>query len=145
MKTRILAVAAVLLVSTMVSAQCHAQTTIAMKGNVPFAFTVGDKTLPAGEYSVQNVIWGNESVQLIRSLGGSDSFVVGTLQADGKNNDSSPCLVFHRYGDQYFLSQIWYGSDSGRELSKSRREKELAGHEAPREVAVMLGAPAGQP
>jgi hypothetical protein len=36
-------------------------------------------------------------------------------------------LVFHRYGDRYFLAQVWTaGSDQGRELPKSRRETEIA-------------------
>jgi hypothetical protein len=35
-------------------------------------------------------------------------------------------LVFHRYGNQYFLSQIWDGrSNAGIELPESKREKEL--------------------
>ena len=36
-------------------------------------------------------------------------------------------LVFNRYGDQYFLSQVWMaGSDTGRDLSPSRNERNLA-------------------
>ncbi len=36
-------------------------------------------------------------------------------------------LVFHRYGDRYFLAQLWVaGSDSGRELAQSPREMEVA-------------------
>ena len=47
-------------------------------------------------------------------------------------------LIFNRYGNKYFLSQIWTaGSKSGRELPKSQRETELAGKQAKREVAVL--------
>jgi hypothetical protein len=36
-------------------------------------------------------------------------------------------LVFNRYGEQYFLSKIWAPfSDTGRELTKSRLEREVA-------------------
>ena len=36
-------------------------------------------------------------------------------------------LVFNRYGDQYFLSQVWMaGSDTGRDLFQSRNERNLA-------------------
>ena len=36
-------------------------------------------------------------------------------------------LVFHRYGSQYFLAQIWTaGNDRGQELPKSGRESEVA-------------------
>jgi hypothetical protein len=35
-------------------------------------------------------------------------------------------VVFHKYGDQYFLSQIWDGqSDIGIAFPESKREKEL--------------------
>lgn len=37
-----------------------------------------------------------------------------------------PTLVFHRYGDQYFLFQIWpAGVTTGRELFKSRSERKI--------------------
>ena len=36
-------------------------------------------------------------------------------------------LIFNRYGDRYFLSQVWTaGNSSGRQLLKSDREKEMA-------------------
>jgi hypothetical protein len=40
-------------------------------------------------------------------------------------------LVFHKYGDQYFLSQIWsVGSNTGREVAETQRE-----HKVRRELA----------
>ncbi len=36
-------------------------------------------------------------------------------------------LVFNRYGDRYFLSQVWTeGNSQGRQLLMSDREKEIA-------------------
>jgi hypothetical protein len=35
-------------------------------------------------------------------------------------------LVFHRYGNTYFLSQVWMaGSSVGRELRKMRQERAI--------------------
>jgi hypothetical protein len=35
-------------------------------------------------------------------------------------------LVFHQYGDEYFLTEIWpAGGQTGRALPKSRAEREL--------------------
>jgi len=43
-----------------------------------------------------------------------------TLPAEGK-------LIFHRYGDRYFLSQMWMpGNPTGRELPPSKAELETA-------------------
>lgn len=144
MKLRILGItAAALLASTILAAPSRAQS-VSLKGNIPFAFSIGDKTLPAGEYTVGRVEWNNETVQLIRSVDGSTSALVNTTPADQSGNDNEMRLIFHRYGNRYFLSQIWYRADAGRELFKSRREKEVANGEAPTEVAILLGAPAGQ-
>jgi hypothetical protein len=145
MKTRILAVAAALLAFTMVAAQSKAQTWRMVQVNVPFAFTVGNTTLPAGEYTIQRVLNTSESVELIRSKDGSASMIVSTKIADQDSKDREPRMIFHRYGDQYFLSQIWFSGDSGRELYKSRGEKELASNQAPTELAVLLSVAAGQP
>ncbi len=35
-------------------------------------------------------------------------------------------LVFHRYGNTYFLSQVWMaGSSVGREMRKTRQERAI--------------------
>jgi hypothetical protein len=42
------------------------------------------------------------------------------------NTTSRAKLVFHRYGDQYFLYQVWAaGATSGRQFPKSRSEREV--------------------
>jgi hypothetical protein len=60
----------------------------------------------------------------IRSVDGDSGEYVLTsnVQAGARRSESK--LVFHRYGGQYFLSQVWTAGDSaGRELPKSRRER----------------------
>ena len=42
-----------------------------------------------------------------------------------KNGKSNPRLVFHRYGEQYFLAEIWNGDFTGRQLMRSSKEKAL--------------------
>ena len=45
-------------------------------------------------------------------------------------------LVFHRYGERYFLAEVWSGSDStGRQLMKSRQERAIE-----RELASIQGS-----
>ena len=47
-------------------------------------------------------------------------------------------LVFHRYGNRYFLYQIWVeGNNRGRELPRTPSEKELASNGRPTLVAVL--------
>lgn len=139
MKSGILAVAVTLLLSTILAGQCRAQQ--AAQANIPFAFTVGDKTLPSGEYQIQAVLSVSNKVQSVRLSDGSASAIALTTEADPKGKVSKGKLVFNCYGHEYFLSQIWSGDGVGRQLQESRREKDLARGEAPNEVALLVHVP----
>jgi|SRR6516165_2653070 hypothetical protein len=111
----ILAVALSLCIPT-ISAQ-----TIA-RANVPFAFTVGQTELPAGTYVVSSL---SDSAIVItnRSTGTSVLSLFRSEQA--KNNDRTAKLVFHKYGDRYFLSQVGRGfGGSLIQLPTSKQERE---------------------
>jgi hypothetical protein len=88
-----------------------------IRANVPFSFTVKGKVLPAGTYNVSN----NNSALVIRGFNGG----AVTLGQHKESSTSSPKLVFHRYGDEYILREVWMGM-SGYELPQTSRERELA-------------------
>ena len=95
------------------------------KINVPFEFSAGKQVLPAGEYVVRQVFGG--SVVRIQAVEGDAIATVQTHSVQSKSDQSKARLVFRRYGDQYFLSQVFGSNDiKGRELSRSRREREFA-------------------
>ncbi len=51
--------------------------------------------------------------------------------------ENSPKLLFNRYGDQYFLTQVWGGGGiDGRELRKFATERELAMEYLAKDVSV---------
>jgi hypothetical protein len=89
-----------------------------IRASVPFSFTVKGKVLPAGTYNVSN----NNNALLIRGFGGG-TVTMGNRAESSKS--SSPKLVFHRYGDEYILREVWMGS-SGYQLPQTSRERELA-------------------
>jgi hypothetical protein len=94
--------------------------------SVPFAFNVGNTTLPAGAYTVSftNPASSAKVLQISRK-DGSASVVIQTSDTMGKIQDNAK-LVFHRYGDQYFLAQAWMAADSnGLVVQKSRGEKDI--------------------
>ena len=100
---------------------------ITVKANVPFEFIVSDREMPAGEYTIGSL--NNNLVLALRNedagtaaLSLSSSVTGPTWQRDAESK-----LVFRRYGNQYFLAQIWDGSTgSGRALPMTRAERELA-------------------
>ena len=94
--------------------------------SIPFEFSVGYKTLPAGEYTVRVIATAGDGL-LIQNDDGTDSVFRLSEATQGKAKDKSHArLVFHRYGERYFLSEVWNGSDDiGRRLIKSQEELAL--------------------
>ena len=125
MKNRTLVMASMLVLCSFAATQV-ARAQEPLEVNIPFAFVAGDTTLPAGEYRVQKLD-GNSAVMLIRCTEPRSAIMVVTnATRTGKQQEQSK-LVFHKYGEHYFLSQVWNaGFSSGRELLKTQREKEIA-------------------
>jgi hypothetical protein len=91
---------------------------------IPFDFSIGNSMLPAGEYTVSPLVEGG-TVLTIRSLDGRRQMFVQTSAAESANAPSETKLVFRRYGDQYFLSQIWVEGQA-LALPVGNREREMA-------------------
>jgi len=110
--------AVVALATTAVSAQTSGR----LVANVPFSFIVGDKELPAGTYGVQATTIGSGILRIAGTENSKSTVRLSTLLH--RNYTGKGKLVFHRYQDQYFLSEIWQtGETDGRQLMKSNREK----------------------
>jgi hypothetical protein len=96
---------------------------------IPFNFAVGETKLPAGEYLLRRVISTSSADQLsIQSADGRVDLHTGITRPNRTSEiQKQSKLVFNRYGDRYFLSQVWMaGSDTGRDLFKSRGERILS-------------------
>jgi len=113
--------------------------------NIPFEFSVKGKTLPAGEYIVSRSAGADQTSLKIERRDGGIGAVVLTMLIDSREIQEQSRLLFSRYGEQYFLSQVWIaGDDQGRKLFKTKRERslevELAGNKAaPELVAITAG------
>jgi len=127
MKKQILVPATILsLVLTVMVTQVRAQASHYFRVIIPFEFAISGKTLPAGEYVVRRVSADSPQWLSITSLNGSTRQTVLTHKMRSGTLGSESKLVFRRYGDQYFLSQIWEGGDNdGHELLRSRGEASL--------------------
>jgi len=93
--------------------------------NVPFEFSVGYKSMPAGEYAVQTISSASNGL-LIQSTDGKISALRLSDETDRIKEKSQARLVFHRYGEHYFLAEVWNGANTGRRLSKSQEESAIA-------------------
>jgi hypothetical protein len=96
--------------------------------NIPFDFTVGETRFPAGKYTLRRIALPSSYDRLViqSADGRGDSHTGVTRPNRTSQAPKQSKLVFNRYGDQYFLSQVWIaGSDTGRDLFPSRNERNL--------------------
>lgn len=121
-----LATLSLLLTLTIVSVQAQSRNRIT--AHVPFAFQIGDKTLPAGDYSVKRL---SQNALLVESADGEQSAVAQSPRSVESNVNAKPStekLVFRQYGDQYFLAQVWMTrSNTGRAINMTDAERKAAG------------------
>jgi hypothetical protein len=110
--------------------------------NIPFSFNVGDKILPAGDYTVEPLRRDSDTVWLVENKSDSDSVLFTTSSVWSSEPQEGTKLIFNRYDDQYFLSQIWSpGENTGRELSMPKLEKTWARNGIrPETVVITPGA-----
>ena len=95
--------------------------------NIPFDFSVSEQKLPAGTYWISRAqeSSGDQVVQIKSTDGHSvaNRFSIPLVTFKTKKRGE---LIFHRYGDQYFLSEIWAaGGGTGRGFLKTHAEREL--------------------
>jgi hypothetical protein len=96
----------------------------AIRVSVPFDFTVGRQTMPAGEY---RVAINGSLLQVARADGPGVAMVSTNYTGGGANQDRTPRLIFHCYGNRHFLSVAWIGeSNQAHELYASTAELEYA-------------------
>ena len=97
-----------------------------MRASIPFDFIVRGRTLPAGYYEVRRI--SDEPFGLViqnvnhrRAEAMFETEPVYSSKEPGKS-----LIVFHRYGDSYFLSEVvTAGSETGEELPASHAERRL--------------------
>ena len=128
----ILFVLAVILLATTARAQQNA-----VKADVPFDFTVGDRAYPAGEYTLKSTSYDAGIIRLDNTQEAIAGFVSSNPCANGAPSKETK-LVFHRIGGRYFLYRVWTaGNLTGHEFPKGRAEVEYASNNDKPEFVVV--------
>jgi biotin-(acetyl-CoA carboxylase) ligase len=120
-------------------ASANAQLSTPIKAKIPFDFNVGDKKLPAGEYTFSRLsAVSDNKVMLV--LGVGVGVLQSTYEAEVLTPKNKSTLVFHKYGDQYFLEQIWSGGEqAGSQVPESRSERTIERQLAQTQQSNMSG------
>jgi hypothetical protein len=98
-----------------------------VRATVPFDFTVGDKLLPAGTYTIKEQ---SEHVIMIQNHD-KPIAVLSLVDGDSNKSPNGGKLKFHRYGSQYFLTEILCDrANMNLQVPTSKTEKRTAVQEA---------------
>ena len=105
---------------------------------VPFKFTVGTVEMPAGEYLVQ--LAGETGVLTVANPDAKRSVFVLTVANLGKKSRNA-AMVFHRYGDRYFLAELRIeDSRTVYTLQPTKLEKEFRAQNLPVTEDILLAS-----
>jgi hypothetical protein len=104
--------------------RASAQTpTLHVVADIPFDFRSGSEMMPAGRYDIQTL---SRHILVVRGATQNRSQLLVAIDAAALKPSDHDKLVFHRYGNKYFLYQLWSsGWSSGFELPKGHAEKEV--------------------
>ena len=96
----------------------QAQAPSKVEVNIPFAFSAEKTTLQPGVYSIRRM---SGNYLALRSADGKSTVILNAPVNLTSLDDKAERLVFNKYGDQYYLSQIWLTVDTGRQLIVRRK------------------------
>jgi hypothetical protein len=127
LKKQIMSIAATLTLIIPMSIIGFAGLSGSVSANIPFDFMVGGKEFKAGRYSVSRLFASSSSDTLIIRSADSSEAANFNVNSVGGKGERQARLIFRRYGNQYFLAQIFDGESSeGYGLLKSKAEREAA-------------------
>jgi hypothetical protein len=117
------------LLMTFAFSRLQAQT-IDLKATIPFEFRMGKTLLAAGDYTIHH----SNGVLILRAQNEGKAVVSLATATDLPKHSSTAGLLFHRYGDTYFLDKVWTpGYTNACGVPRSSIEKELARRGGPEE------------
>ncbi|HXT25260.1 MAG TPA: hypothetical protein VN749_10580 [Candidatus Eisenbacteria bacterium] len=140
---RILSVTAATIAICLIATAAYAQaSSLRLRFHVPFAFSVKNKTFPAGDYEVTQPV---HSVLNVRNLGNQTAgFETVTPALSRKEGDRRARVLFHRYDNEYFLAFISDGSrESAYDFQMSKEEMHLANANPRKPVTIVSITPNG--
>ena len=93
------------------AATAHAQLAgTTLRAMIPFDFSVRGKTLPAGEYEIKRITMAPDGL-IISGVNNREHEIFDTEPVSRWKAPNRGEIIFHRYGDSYFLSEVFAGGE----------------------------------
>lgn len=135
MKSLLLTALAALISLMTFSVASPCQEQLLFRVNVPFNFVAGGVPLSAGEYLAFHK--SSTLIQLVRKDGRGSAWV-WVKPSPAASGETTNQIVFNRYGDSYFLSQVRTRHDQQiHECYQCRAEKNLLAQYPPSDVKTV--------
>jgi hypothetical protein len=83
-----------------------------VQATIPFNFTVNGTAVPAGTYTIGSTSSGSALLEIADRTDGVHVMVLSMPESQPANSSYNGKLIFHKYGDQYFLAEICGGSSA---------------------------------
>ena len=115
----------------------------AVRATIPFSFTVNGSQLPAGNYTLGSDVTSPRILKISDRSQHVTAMVIALPSADERSKANQ--LVFHKYGDKYFLCEIRSQESlinvhlpTTNQEKKARAETQVAGLPVHEEVMIAL-------
>ena len=109
-------------------------------GEVPFPFMVGNRHVPAGEWTVESA-GNNTRTLMIRNFDAKLGLFIPTTPDVAKRASDRYALVFHKYGDKAFLAGIKLAGDRTiYKIPEGREEAELRAQSVTATEQILLAS-----
>lgn len=120
-----------------------AQKSHELVANIPFNFSVCGEQLQPGKYMVRPASATNPRVLLVSNYDNRSVIMSCAHDVNIPKPSTTGKLIFNRYGNQYFLSEVWLqGEKTGGQLSKTEKEeavlRELSGTRKREKVTIKV-------
>ena len=113
-----------------------AQGDVHLIARVPFQFTVGNNaSLPGDTYRLSRMD-GHPEMLFVR--GEQTGTFVRTSETNLPRNGEAPSLVFHRYGDEYFLREIRWEGTARLDVPETKAERIAAEARRNRSASLLM-------
>ena len=104
--------------------------------DIPFAFTVQNATMPAGQYQLRALSSSSQVIQIRNNQTGQSAMVLAPSSGSTEVKDKSiGKVIFNRYGDHYFFSEVWTPDSLRGRVLPSKLEREYRSPNAEKQLA----------
>jgi hypothetical protein len=129
-----------LIAASFCATSAHAQIIGNLEAQIPFQFHVGNTTLPAGTYVIHRLDNNDGTVMQISKKDGTMSTLFDVQSAQANSTPEKTELIFNKYGDRYFLSEMFdEGNPDGSRVFASSDEK-MASKQSESTVAQIVAS-----